>query len=87
MVALEAMACGLPVVASRRPGFEALLGSGGGILVDDPAAVNELAAALIGLLDNRKLAEACGRKGYSVAREFTVERTTRQFVDAIETLR
>jgi starch synthase len=58
---LEAMACGLPVVASRAPGVEDILeadepGAGGGVLVEpeDPRA---LAGALVTLLHDDPLRE------------------------------
>jgi glycosyltransferase involved in cell wall biosynthesis len=61
---IEAMACGLPVVAANASGVEDLLASGEdsvGIIVpqEDPAA---LAAALLRLIDDDKLARELGAR-------------------------
>ena len=65
----EAMACGLPVVATRLPGIEEVVRDGvTGILVppQDPAA---LACALVQILDHPERARAIGAK----AREWVAE--------------
>lgn len=83
MVALEAMACGTPVIASDRPGFRHLLGDGGGILVSDPTDTDELASAMLRLLRDPPLAQRLGYKGYTKARKYTAEAAANRFVDAI----
>ena len=68
----EAMACGLPVVATRLPGIEEVVRDGvTGILVppQDPAA---LACALVQILDHPERARAIGAK----AREWVAEHPT-----------
>lgn len=84
MVALEAMACGAPVIASRRPGFEYLLGDGRGLLVDDPRNVEALAAAMLDLLENRDKARDMAQRAFRFAREFTPQRAADSFVAALE---
>lgn len=65
MVALEAMRCGTPVVASRRPGFEDLIiPERTGLLVDDPRDVPGLASAILRILQNPVLAKQMGQHGY-----------------------
>lgn len=64
MVALEAMRCGTPVVASRQPGFEELIAPGeNGFLVDDPRNAQSLASAILSILQDSKLAQNMGRIG------------------------
>jgi len=69
VAALEAMACGVPVVLPRRDGYDELLDlTGGGIAVapDDPAA---LAVGIERLLDNRDEADRLGRAGRAAVSE------------------
>lgn len=50
LVALEALACGLPVVTSRHNGAKELLG-GAGVVVQDPHDSGELGRAIAAVLD------------------------------------
>jgi glycosyltransferase involved in cell wall biosynthesis len=84
---VEAMACGLPVVASHAPGVVDALGEGedaGGILVprEDPDA---LAAALGRLIVNDTLARRLGDRGRQRAEErFSLESVGRRLRDFLE---
>ncbi|MGI0081552.1 MAG: glycosyltransferase family 4 protein, partial [Nitrososphaerales archaeon] len=71
-VIIEAMACGLPVITTRRGGNEEAVEDGvTGILVNYGSAP-ELAEALTGILKDEKLARSMGEKGRQrVEREFT----------------
>ena len=72
MVALEAMCCGLPVVASRQPGFEDLIVHGQtGLLVEDPRDSNSLVQAIIQILSEPGLAQKMGRGGYERSMGYT----------------
>lgn len=63
MVALEAMRCGAPVVASPRPGFEELVEPNvTGILVD-PTDTPVLADAMLRILTDPALAQRMGEAG------------------------
>jgi len=65
MVALEAMRCGTPVVASSQPGFEELVLPGKtGYLVKDPRNAAELAETILNILQNPALAQSLGQAGY-----------------------
>jgi glycosyltransferase involved in cell wall biosynthesis len=65
MVALEAMRCGTPVVASRQPGFEELILPGEtGLLVDNPRDIESLASAILQILRDSNLAQRMGKAGY-----------------------
>jgi len=80
MVALEAMRCGLPVIASRRPGFEELVVPGEtGALVDDPSDTAALAEAIIKILNDPETAQRMGQNGYQRSLLYTPEVTTKIF--------
>ena len=67
MTALEAMACGTPVIASNLGGIKENFSSGtDGILVD-PSNKEELANAMILLLEDKERAERIGNAGYRTA--------------------
>ncbi|MCC7125801.1 MAG: glycosyltransferase family 4 protein, partial [Acidobacteria bacterium] len=70
---LEAMACGLPVVATRAGGLPHLVSDAGGRLVP-PRDVDGLADALLEILSSRTLQEAMGRHNRArVENEFEAE--------------
>jgi len=83
MALLEAMAAGLPVVASRIPAFEEIAGSDGQSLrfvsPGDPAA---LAAALREMIADREQAARLGAAGRALVRQrYPLERTVRGYED------
>jgi len=86
MVASEAMAFGIPVIASKSPGFQAQLEKGGGILIDNPKDIESLAKAILHLLDDPILSEKLGYQGFKLAHEYTVERTAENFINAIKSI-
>jgi mannosylfructose-phosphate synthase len=63
MTALEAMACGRPVVASKFGGIKNVIHSGENGVLIDPADQKEFAEAMIKLLNAPKSAEGMGLKG------------------------
>jgi glycosyltransferase involved in cell wall biosynthesis len=83
---IEAMSCGLPVVATDVSGVRDLLGDGedgGGVIVppEDPAA---LAAALARLLDEPRVSAELGRRARVRAeREFSLEIVGPKLRDAL----
>ncbi|MEJ7635951.1 D-inositol-3-phosphate glycosyltransferase [Aeromicrobium sp.] len=91
LVAIEAQACGTPVVAARVGGLSTAVSDGvTGVLVDghDPA---DYAAALHPLLTDPELRDAMGDKAVRHAESFgwdvTAERTLRVYEEAIESHR
>lgn len=84
MVALEAMRCGTPVVASRRPGFTELVIEGKtGILVNDPQNAQELANAILTIIDSPDIAQKMGIAGYLHSLNYTPESASLAFTEVV----
>lgn len=84
MVALEAMACGVPVVASNRPGFKHLLADGRGILLEKPEDPGELAQAIVMVLREPGAAAEGAARARKYALQFTPERSAMHLAQAVE---
>ncbi len=91
IVLIEAMACGVPVVASDIPGYRAVLRGGlDGVLVPpgDAAALSE---ALLALVEDAGRREAIARAALERAREFSWEKLVikveEAYLEAVETRR
>jgi mannosylfructose-phosphate synthase len=69
MTALEAMACGTPVIASNLGGIKENFTSGTDGLLVDPSNREELAKAMIQLLEDRTLTQSIGEAGHRAAVE------------------
>ena len=82
IVVLEAMACGVPVVASRARGIPESVGNAG-ILVN-PNSIREIAEKIHLVLTERKLREDLIRKGFERARKLTWRETARQTVQVYQ---
>jgi spore coat protein SA len=85
MVALEAMRCGTPVVASRQPGFEELISPGGnGLLVDDPQNIESLANAIVHILEDPYLAQSMGQESYQRSLRYTPEHALQALLQILQ---
>jgi glycosyltransferase involved in cell wall biosynthesis len=84
MVALEAMACGTPVIVSDRPGFRSLVEHGGGVMLKDPTDTDELACVLLELLNDPGRVAELSQQATLIARRYTVERAAEAFMAAIK---
>jgi len=76
--ALEAMACGTPVIGSSLSSIPEVIGDAG--LLVDPADVDAMAAGLIGLLKDASARDAFLREGLQRAARFTWEAAARQLL-------
>ena len=87
IAAVEAMASGLPVVASRLPGLADVVGRDQhcGILVD-PASPSEMSEALYCLLENDMLSWRMGSSAVKRAGTFSIEITTDKYLEFYESL-
>lgn len=83
--ALEAMACGIPVVASRAGALPEVVGDAG--LYFDPQDATGLVAALQRLLRDPKLRHDLGEKGWERARTFSWDRSAGMVWEAIQACR
>jgi O-antigen biosynthesis alpha-1,2-mannosyltransferase len=79
--ALEAMACGAPVIASRRGALPEVVGDAGVLI--DPEADGALSAALVRVLGSEDERGALARRGLARAATFTAERTAGRVVDLL----
>ena len=70
MTALEAMACGTPVVASKFGGIRNVISSGENGLLVDPSNPREFADAMTTILKDRQLAESMGKEGYKTIQKY-----------------
>jgi glycosyltransferase involved in cell wall biosynthesis len=88
MVLVEAMASGLPCIASRIPGVtDDIVTDGESGLLVEPDDVDALSAALARVLTDRALASRLGRAArHAVDPRFAIERTARQTLDAYRRL-
>lgn len=77
--ALEAMACGTPVVASNRASLPEVVGAAGLLSEPDPEA---LARAMASLLDDASLWERLAQEGPQQARRFTWQSTAQKTLEA-----
>jgi D-inositol-3-phosphate glycosyltransferase len=86
MVALEAMACGTPVVASQVGGLAYLVQdglTGYTVPVDEPA---ELASRLTTLLQDTHLRDQMGKRAEQVAQEYAWEKIANRLLTVYESL-
>jgi glycosyltransferase involved in cell wall biosynthesis len=80
--ALEAMACGAPVVASRRGALPEVVGDAG--LLVDPEDERALGGALARVLGAASERVALATRGLARAAGFTIERTAGRVIDLLE---
>jgi N-acetyl-alpha-D-glucosaminyl L-malate synthase BshA len=85
LVALEAMSCAVPVVASRRGGIPEVVVDGETGLLFEPDDVPGMATAILDLLDHPEKARGMGQRAREVAREkFCISCVLHQYTDLYE---
>jgi glycosyltransferase involved in cell wall biosynthesis len=81
MAVLEAMACGLPVVASRVGGLPDLIQDGVNGFLVEPGKPEQLASALCRIAKNHELRASMGKAGYQIAcKQYDIEQHVTQLV-------
>jgi glycosyltransferase involved in cell wall biosynthesis len=79
---IEAMALGLPIVASDLPVLREVVQEGHNALLVEPASSSNIAQGIDTLLKERSLASDFGRRGREIFEErFTIERITSRMVE------
>jgi glycosyltransferase involved in cell wall biosynthesis len=73
-VTLEAMACGLPVVAAQAAGSESLVSDGFSGRLIRPGSVHQFAEALRAYVERAELRAAHGRAGEARSLDFSWDR-------------
>lgn len=85
---LEAMACGLPVIASRNAGVSEIIHHGqDGFILEDPANAKELANLIQRLALDSNFREIIGNAAVRTAAQYSWERNASQLIGILETLR
>jgi D-inositol-3-phosphate glycosyltransferase len=84
MVALEAMACGRPVVASRVGGLESLMRDSATGLLVRPGSIDDCRGALEEMLGNPRFRDDAGAAGVRAAGRFTWKATAEDILSAME---
>jgi glycosyltransferase involved in cell wall biosynthesis len=84
IVALEAMACGRPIVVNDVDGPRDSLRDGVEGFLVPPAAIEPFAEKLLLLIDSAPLRKQMGEAGRVRAQDFSVARTSRQYISLID---
>jgi len=79
---MEAFRCGVPVVTSNISSC-AEIANGAAILID-PDEPNEIAEAIMKIINDRGLRESLGKKGLERSREFTWDKTVKRVLEIFE---
>lgn len=82
MPVLEAMACETPVICSNTSCLPEIVGDAA--LTFDPLDVDAMAAAMLRVLNDRKLAKTLVDRGMKQSKQFTWRRCARQTLDVLE---
>lgn len=81
----EYWACGIPVVASRLPALEEVIGEGETGLFYEPNSFQSLAKRIIELVENKNERERMGKRGREVVKErFEWQKLADEFVELCE---
>ena len=82
---VEAMASGLPVVATRTAAIPELIPADDAGFLTTPNAVEEMAARVVALLNDNELRSRMGRRATQTARFFDVNNTISAYLDYYQT--
>lgn len=80
--ALEAMACGIPVVSANATSLPEIIGEAG--VLFDPFDVEEMASSIYRVLDDNSLKQNLISKGFQRVKEFSWDKTAKQTLKVFE---
>lgn len=80
--ALEAMACGIPVVCSNVPSLAEI--TGGAAIMADPYDIEGIKRAILKILDDDRLRDDLKKKGLEQAKKFHWEKTAKETLKVLE---
>ncbi|MBP8591214.1 glycosyltransferase family 4 protein [Candidatus Shapirobacteria bacterium] len=83
LTALEAMACGAPVLVSKNSSLPEVVGKAG-IYLENPEDLTEISQKVGQILDNRDLAETLREKGLKQAQKFSWEKCAHETLTVIQ---
>jgi glycosyltransferase involved in cell wall biosynthesis len=83
MTCLEAMACGVPVIAADRASLPEVIGDGGLLVPPEPDAV---AGAMLGIVRLPELAESLRTRGVAQAAKFSWSKSAGMTIEAYRTV-
>ena len=83
-VLVEAMACGIPVVATRSGGVPEIVREGLEGLLVTPGSADEICDAIVKLLNDDALSKHFSKAGRKRAEDFSIENHVKQMVDVFE---
>ena len=86
LVIIEAMASGVPVVASNSGGISDIIKPGVNGLLCEEKAVNELSDAINKVLTDRDLAERLRKEGYKTAKQNSYEEVGKKYSDILKNI-
>jgi glycosyltransferase involved in cell wall biosynthesis len=82
---LEAMACGTPAVVSNNSSLAEIVGESG--VLFDPMSAGAIADAMLKVLTDKPLQAELGRRGQARAKQFTWEKTARETLAVLNSLK
>lgn len=80
--AVEAMACGTPVIVSNTPALREVAGDNA--IIVDPYNIEDISVAIYRVLTDKALSERLSLKGRIHAKQFTIERMARETLGVYE---
>ena len=86
MVAVEAMSCGIPVIASKIPVFEEIFDNGAAALLVEPMNAAQIAGAAKKLLSEPVLYNKLSVNGLKRSKAFSKEQTTAGYLELYHSL-
>jgi len=86
VVALESMACGKPIIATKAGDMPEIIQDGINGLIVEPGNAKAMADALIKLVDNPNLMKKMGERSEGLVEKFSLNNMVREYVSVYENI-